>query len=842
MTTDHFASFISASSPSAEGDPAVYFRRDFDLDAVPQRATLRVTGLGIVVPRLNGERVGDEVLAPGWTSYKHRIPVSEHDVTALLRAGSNTIGAIVGEGWAVGPLTWELNRANYADRPTLWAQLELDYGDHVHIISTDRSFQIGEGGVRANGIYAGEEHDARLEPSGWDAPGFDASDWAAADLFDWDPSTLFPATAPPIRRTEELAPVTITRAPSGATIVDFGQVLSGWVRLTVSGPAGQVITLRHAELLTLDGELELETLRKAKATDRYVLAGTGIEVWEPQFTFHGFRYAQVDGWPAELQADALRAVVVHSDMERMGWFESSDPLVTKLHENTVWSMRGNFVGLPTDCPQRDERLGWTGDLNAFAPTATYLYDTRGVLGSWLKDLAAEQQESGTVPWVVPDVLPNPSSPTALWSDVAISLPWQLYQEHADLGILRDSYGSMTALMGQIEQLLSGQGLWESGFQFGDWLDPDAPANNPAGGKTDRYLVASAYLCRTTRELAETASLLGHDADADHYRELHERVLAAFRREFVTDIGRVVNESATAYALTIMFDILDEQQKQKAGDRLAEIVDAAGYTISTGFAGTPLVLDALSSTGHLAAAYRLLLEKECPSFLYPLSNGATTIWERWDSIQPDGTLNSTGMTSLNHYALGAVADWLHRVVGGLSRLEPGWKRTLVAPQPGGGLMSARTAHQTAYGLIEVRWEVEEGDVVLDLSVPEGVTASVILPLHPEGLTAEVGAGAHSWRYAAPEGYGERAEFTLDTPIKEISEDKEVWAAVVNVFRLYFPDVPIDAAGAHLAAMSLSAVLERFPGSVGKRFAQDLEAALSTRKVGSAPNPLHFKGTN
>ena len=300
-----------------------------------------------------------------------------------------------------------------------------------------------------------------------------------------------------MRRTEELAPVAITTSPSGATIVDFGQVLSGWVRLTVDGPAGTTITLRHAELLTPDGELERETLRQAAATDRYTLAGAGTETWEPEFTFHGFRYAEIDGWPGELDPSALTAVVVHTDMARTGWFEASDPLVSKLHENTVWAMRGNFVSVPTDCPQRDERLGWTGDLNAFAPTATYLYDTRGLLQSWLKDLAAEQQASGTVPWVVPDVLPTASAPTAVWSDVAVSLPWELYQEYADLDILRDAYESMTAFIRQVEGLLDAGGLWSEGFQFGDWLDPDAPASNPAGGKTDRYLVASAYLCKTT---------------------------------------------------------------------------------------------------------------------------------------------------------------------------------------------------------------------------------------------------------------------------------------------------------------------------------------------------------
>ena len=819
---DWVASFISATEASAPGDPAAHFRRTFDVGNGLRRATLFISALGIVEPYLNSDRVGDDVLAPGWTSYRHRLQVAAHDVTDFLAPGANTLDAIVGEGWAAGALTWENRRHNYADRPALFAQLELEYDDHTEIVASDEQFVVGTGPVRGNGLYDGETYDARIEPGGWQA----------AERYEWNLDTLQLQTAPPIRRIEELSPVAITTSPSGATIVDFGQVLTGWVRLTVSGEAGQMVTLRHAEILTPDGELERESNRSAEATDRYTLRGGGpageaTETWEPGFTFHGFRYVQVDGWPGELTPDALRAIVVHSDMERTGWFEASNPLVTKLHENTLWSMRGNFVGVPTDCPQRDERLGWTGDLNAFTPTATYLYDVRGVLGSWLQDLAVEQLASGTVPWSVPDVLPTPSSPTAVWSDAAISVPWALYEEYGDLDILRASYASMTSFMRQVEGLLDAHGLWSSGFQFGDWLDPDAPASNPAGGKTDRYLVASAYLCKTTNELAQAAALLGDPDDAAHFTLLHERVRAAFRREFVSESGRVVNESATAYALTIMFDILDDAQRAKAGQRLAEIVEAAHFKISTGFAGTPLVTDALSSTGHLDVAYKLLLEEGCPSFLYPVTMGATTIWERWDSVLPDGTLNSTGMTSLNHYALGAVASWLHRVVGGLSRLEVGWRRMLVAPQPGGGLTSARTAHITPFGRAAVSWRVDAGQMHLDVTVPDGAEATVELPLHPDGAREDVGAGTHSWSYPAPAGYGEAIVFTMDTLMKDISGDPNVWPAVLTVFKTYFPGVPLEAAGSHMAALPLSAVVGRLPGA-GAELDRDLRAALATRK--------------
>ncbi len=819
------ASFISREHPAAAGDPALYFRRDFEVAEHLQSATLWVSALGIVEPFLNGVGVGDEVLAPGWTSYRHRLHVRGHDVTELVSTGRNTIGAIVGEGWAVGSLTWENRRHNYSDRPALFVQLELRYPDHAEVIGSDERFRIGHGAVRSNGIYSGEDYDARLEPEGWSAPGFDDTGWGAPTLFEWNLDALEATTIPPIRCVEEVLPVDIRRSPSGKTIVDFGQNLSGWVRLSVNGEAGQTVTLRHAELLTPGGEIEAETNRTAAATDRYTMAGGGKETWHPRFTFHGFRYVEIDGWPGKLDAADLSAVVVHSDMVRTGWFETSDELLTKLHTNTVWSMRGNFVGIPTDCPQRDERLGWTGDLNAFAPTAAYLYDVREVLGSWLRDLAAEQRASGNVPWVVPNVLTTPAAPTALWSDVAVSLPWLLYQEYGDPAILERSYGSMVSFIRQVEQALDPTGLWGSGFQFGDWLDPDAPPDNAAGGKTDRYLVASAYLCKTTQEMAATASVLGKHEDAAHFERLAKRVRAAFQREYVTAAGRVVNETATAYALAIMFGILDGDQRPVAGNRLAEIVEGARYKISTGFAGTPFVTDALSVTGHLEEAYALMLEKGCPSFLYPVTMGATTVWERWDAVLPDGSLNSTGMTSLNHYALGAVADWMHRVIGGLERVEPGWARLRIAPRPGGGLHHATAVHDTVRGRASVAWSIDDGEMVLEATVPAGSTATVVLPLHPEQLIEEVGSGTHSWRYRVPEGYGLPAELTMDTPLKELAKQGGIWSAVTEVLRTYFPSTPLDAGLGipQVAAMSLNMVVRDHPEG-GPGLARDLIAAL------------------
>ncbi len=828
MSLNRPGRFITPTiSTGAEGDPAAYLRRTFSLEALPDRAMLRVSALGVVEARLNGTRVGDEVLAPGWTSYRHRLVVAEHDVTDALVVGENVLAAIVGEGWALGRLGWEDKRNHYAERPALFAELVLETGDRTEVIASDGSFRAGAGGVRDNSIYDGETFDARLEPSGWDAAGFDDSGWGGVEAVEWPLEALTDSTAEPIRRVEELAPVDVLTTPSGKTVVDFGQNLSGRVRFTVTAEEGVVITLRHAEVMVA-GEIDTETVRTAKATDRFISAG-GTDTWEPRFTFHGFRYVEVEGWPGELDPAAIRAVVTHSDMTRIGWLETSDPLLNQLHSNAVWSMRDNFVGIPTDCPQRDERLGWTGDINAFAPTAAFLYDVRGVLGSWLRDLALEQKAAGFVPWVVPDVLSTPSSPTALWSDVAVSLPWALYREYGDAGILADAYESMTAFIRQVEGLLDEHGLWSTGFQYGDWLDPDAPIDNPAGGKTDRHLVASAYLCKTTRELADTARILGHDQDAEEFAALAERARAAFRREYVTTTGRVAGETVTGYALAIAFGILDDDQRAHAGDLLARLVAKAGYRISTGFAGTPLVTDALSSTGHLDEAYLLLTETGCPSFLYPVTMGATTIWERWDSVRPDGTINPSGMTSLNHYALGAVVDWMHRTIGGLTAIQPGYTRMRIAPLPGGKLTSARLRHVIPAGEIEVSWRLEEQTMTVGVTIPEGTSAEVVLPLHPEAETHQVGGGTHRWIYEISATVG--GSYDLDSTLKEIAGDAAAWREFTEAFSAHFPGVPLDGTAPEAAFMTVNAMLEYVPGG-SQALRDDLAAALTRVSEGAS----------
>ncbi|PJJ70682.1 alpha-L-rhamnosidase [Diaminobutyricimonas aerilata] len=730
-------------------------RRSFTAER-PASARLYVTAHGMYEVELNGRRVGREALAPGWTVYRERLRYATYDVTAYLLDGDNAIGAWLGDGWYRGRMGWRGGFRNlFGDDVSLIAQLELRYADgRVQTIATDGSWRAAFGPIIATGNYDGEVYDAREEHDGWSSPGFDDTGWTPVRLTQRDPATLVAPTGPPVRCTDELAPVAVLDTPSGGTVLDFGQNLVGRVRIRVSGASGTVITLRTAEVMQ-EGEIYTRPLRSAKSRDIYTLRGSTTEApeeWEPRFTFHGFRYVDVSGWPGDIREAVdngdLVARVYHTDMERTGWFESSDPLVNRLHDNVVWGMRGNFVDIPTDCPQRDERVGWTGDLQVFAPTASFLYDCSGMLDSWLRDVAIEQLEDGTVPWYVP-VIPahhmwTPIRPGAVWGDVAVLTPWTLFERFGDRGLLERQYDSAKAWVDLMDRLAGDDHLWNEGFQLGDWLDPAAPPQDPADARTDRYLVATAYFAWSTHHLARTARELGKTDDAARYAALADAVRESFVAEYVTPDGRLTSDAQTAYALAIRFGLLPEHLVAPAGRRLAELVAEAGNRIATGFAGTPVVSDALSGTGHLDAAYDLLLERECPSWLYAVTQGATTVWERWDSLLPDGTVNPGTMTSFNHYALGAVADWLHRVVAGLAPAQPGYRRIAFRPQPGGGLTSARAEHETPYGRAAISWRLDGHALRVEVTVPTGATAIVQLPGED---AVEVGSGTHHFERVA-----------------------------------------------------------------------------------------------
>ncbi|WP_344821489.1 glycoside hydrolase family 78 protein [Actinocorallia longicatena] len=732
---------------TAQPDPAALLRGEFTVRAPFTRARLYSTAQGVYELELNGRTVGADVLSPGWTSYSHRLRYQTYDVTELLAEGRNALGAWLSDGWFRGRIGFEGGRTHvYGAEIGLLAQLELHYADGtVETFGTDASWRTAPSPITAVGAYEGETYDARLEQDGWSAPGFDETRWQPVRTIGHDAGVLVAPSGPPVRRTETLRPVKIFTSPAGETLVDFGQNIAGRLRITVRGPAGHTVTLRHAEVLE-DGELGVRPLRSAISVDTYTLRGEGREQWEPRFTMHGFRYAQIDGWPGELTADDVQAVVCHTDMERTGWFSSSHAELDRFHENVVWSMRGNFVDLPTDCPQRDERLGWTGDIQVFAPTAAYLYDCAGMLSSWLEDLAAEQEQFGTVPVYVPwiDLGVFPAEPTAVWGDAAVIVPWTLYERFGDLDILRRQYASMRAWVDQVAVRAGGSHLWDSGFQLGDWLDPTAPPERPEEARTDVHLVATAYFARSADLLAQAAGILGRDAEAVHYSQLAERVRAAFSVEFVSPSGRMASDTPTAYALGLEFGLITgDAQRARAGRRLVELVRANGHRIATGFVGTPLVCDALTSAGALDDAFRLLLQTECPSWLYAVVQGGTTVWERWDSVLPDGRINPGDMTSFNHYALGGVADWIHQTVAGLRPAAPGYRKVTIAPRPGGGLAHAATSHRTPYGVVDVRWERVREVFELKVTLPPGVTATVSLPGH-EGVELELGSGTHVHR--------------------------------------------------------------------------------------------------
>ena len=722
--------------PDSDDRRPARVRREFTVRDGLVRARLYATAHGLYEAEINGRRVGDDALSPGWTVYPKRLRYYTYDVTAHLVAGENAIGAWLGDGWYRGRLGWRGGFRNlYGADLSFLGQLELEYADGSReTVATDASWTAATGPIVRTGNYDGEDFDARDETPGWSSPGFPADGWTPVAIAERDPATLVAPTGPAVRCTQELHPVEVLRTPSGKTVLDFGQNLVGRVRIRVSGSAGDTVTIRTAEVLQ-EGELYTRPLRGARSTDTYTLAGAGVEEWEPRFTFHGFRYAEITGWPGDLDAAVAAGDVVarvyHTDLERTGWFESSDPAVNRLHENVVWGMRGNFVDIPTDCPQRDERVGWTGDLQVFAPTASFLYDVSGMLAGWLQDVALEQLPDGTVPWYVP-VIPahemwTPIRPGAAWGDAAAFTPWTLYERFGDRRILEAQFDSARKWVDLQERLAGDDRLWNEGFQLGDWLDPDAPPQDPADAKTDRYLVATAYFAESARRVSRIAGALGRTAEAEHYGRLAAEVRAAFAAEYVLPDGRMTSDAQTAYALAIAFDLIpDAERRAAAGRRLAELVAEAGNRISTGFVGTPLVSDALSSTGGLARAYELLLERECPSWLYQVDMGATTVWERWDALLPDGTVNPGTMTSFNHYALGAVADWLHRVVAGLAPASPGYRDILFAPRPGGGLTHASARHRSPYGDVAIAWRIEGDELVVETTVPTGATATLDLP--------------------------------------------------------------------------------------------------------------------
>ncbi|KAL4808030.1 alfa-L-rhamnosidase [Aspergillus unguis] len=744
----------------------VRFRKSFTLagkGAISQ-ARLYITSLGIYRAFINRQPVSDHCLAPGWTSYRYRLNYQTLDVTRLLNHDCvNTVAIEVAEGWYATRLGFKGGRTKlYGDRLAAIAQLEVQFESDVQPVTlgTGQGWSYQSGATVRSELYDGEVYDARQDYPQWNGNlPKDASEmapWLPIEELPFPNAALIAPDAPPVRVTEEIKPVSVHMTPLVKTIVDFGQNLVGRLRVhSVNKPSGARLVFTHAEVLE-NGELGTRPLRMAKCTDELICAGTELKNWSPQYTFHGFRYVQVDGWDEELDGSLLAnltAQVMHTDMTRTGWFSCSNQSVNQLHRNSEWSMRGNFVSIPTDCPQRDERLGWTGDIQIFGPSANFLYNTAGMLGEWLQDVAVEQLNEGkggcVPPFVVPNVISDdlwPPTPQAQWDDVVILGPWALYQSFGDAGILHRQYASMLAWIDRGIQR-GEDGLWDPEiWQLGDWLDPTAPPVEPGDARTSGTLVADAFLVHITYVMAQISDVLGETANARRFQADYTRLKTTFQAKYITPSGLLVGDSQTGLSLAIVFDLHpDKEGKNNAAARLVDLVRLSQFRVATGFAGTPIITHALTQGGYPQMAYRMLLETRCPSWMYPITMGATTIWERWDSMLPDGSINPGEMTSFNHYAFGSIINWLHSTVAGVSPLSPGWKDIRVRPVPGGNLTWAEVRYETPYGRLESRWNIdaEKSIFTLDLLVPPNSRALVTLPFQRDSIGDEdsiwVGSG-------------------------------------------------------------------------------------------------------
>ena len=682
------------------GDIAPVFRRAFAAKQAVRKATLEITALGVYEAELNGQRVGDFVLAPGWTSYQHRLQVQTYDVTDLLGT-ENDLRVTVGRGWFRSPMPgWmdsEDKQRRYHQPCGLIARLTLHFEDgSEQVIATDETWEWAEGPVRFSEIYDGERYDARISPESWQP----------ASPLDWPKNILIPQEGEVIRETERIAAKRVFRTPKGELVVDFGQEVTGYVEFALTAHAGDSVQFTHGEVLDAEGNFYNANYRSAKALVEYTCR-EGAQRWHPRLTFFGFRYIHLLAWPGEAKAEYFTAVVVHSDLKRTGYLKSGDAVLNHLFANIVWGQRGNFLDVPTDCPQRDERLGWTGDAQAFIRTASYFFDVERFFRKWLHDMAADQYASGEVGQVIPDVMPQDGSSSAAWGDAATICPWQIYQTYGDLSVLEDQFGCMKNWVDYITSATTTKDLWTGHFHFGDWLGLDAPSGSYKGSSREDF-IATAFYAHSAALVVKAGRLLGKDVTA--YEALHDRIVSAFRAAFPTC------QTQTEYTLKVHFDLCED--KQQTADALAKMVRADGKQLRTGFVGTPYLLHVLSQYGHADLAWDLLLRREYPGWLYPVTKGATTVWEHWDGIKEDGSFWSTDMNSYNHYAYGAVADWVFEQAAGLRHAEdqPGFSELIYAPHPDPRIGWLQARLDTRHGTVRALWVCEEDGVRYELTTP------------------------------------------------------------------------------------------------------------------------------
>ncbi len=727
--TDWKAKWIQADyNEDSVNQPSPLFRKTFNTSKKIRSATAFITAHGLYEASINGKRIGDAYLTPGWTSYNKRLQYQAYDVTALLTQGVNGVGVTLANGWYRGFIGFSGQKKYYGKDLLLLFQLAIIYEDgSEETVISDESWKSSTGSITSSEIYHGESIDARKEKTGWMNAQYNDSDWSSVNVREADKTILVATENEPIRMHEKFKALKLIMTPKGEKVIDFGQNLVGWVQLKVRGNAGDKVTLYHAEVLDKEGNFYTDNLRPARQQNSYILKGGAEEFFEPHFTFQGFRYVRVEGLPGVINLENFTAVALYSDMKTTGEFSCSNPLINQLQHNIQWGQKGNFLDVPTDCPQRDERLGWTGDAQAFSRTATFNMDVHNFFSKWLKDVAADQI-NGSVPFVVPNVLGPGAAGSAGWADAATIVPWNMYLAYGDKRILEQQYESMKAWVGFMERN-SNDYLWNKGFHFGDWLfyRPEDD-NDGRSAVTDKYLIAQAFFAHSTQLVINASTVLGKSDDVARYQTLLKNVKGAFVKEYTTASGRLVSSTQTALVLALNFDLLPEGLRQQAAERLVQNIKSYDNHLTTGFLGTPYLCHVLTRFGYTDVAYTLLMQESYPSWLYPVKMGATTIWERWDGIKPDGTFQTPNMNSFNHYAYGAIGDWMYRTITGIDTYEdaPGYKHLRIKPHTGGNLTFANADLKTYYGQASSHWKVENGILYMDVVIPANSTATVFVP--------------------------------------------------------------------------------------------------------------------
>ncbi len=758
---DWKAKWIQAGFVEDTLRPSPLFRKSFVATKKIQSATLSITSHGLYESYINGQRIGEAYLTPGFTSFNKRLQYQVYDVTKYVQQGINAIGVTLGNGWYRGNLVWEGRKDIYGKNVSLLYQLDIVYtdGSTGQTISDD-SWRSSTAQIRTSELYHGETIDARLEKNGWKTSSYNDDLWDKVKVVSFDNSNLIATINEPVKKHEIFKPVRIFKTPLGEQVIDFGQNLVGVVQVKVKGMPGDQIIIHHAEVLDKAGNFYTANLRLAKQTNTYILKGGEEEIFEPHFTFQGFRYIKIEGYPGEIKPENFIATALYSDMKPTGSFTTSNALLNQLQHNIQWGQKGNFLDIPTDCPQRDERLGWTGDAQVFSRTASYNMGVNNFFRKWLKDVAADQLPDGSVPFVIPNVLSATDAGSTGWADVATIIPWNMYLAYGDKKILQDQYPSMKAWVSFME-LKSKNDLWNTGFHFGDWLfyRPDDD-NDGKAAVTDKYLIAQCFYAHSTQLIINAATVLDEKEDVQKYTALLQKIKTAFVKEYVTASGRLISSTQTAYVLALNFDMLPENLRASAIERLVANIKDYNYHLTTGFLGTPYLCHVLTRFGYHDVAYTLLMQETYPSWLYPVKMGATTIWERWDGQKPDSTFQAITMNSFNHYAYGAIGDWMYRVLAGIDTDSNavGYKKIIIRPhidgkilkagennsewskmtgleigvKSGGGLKNVAADLQTNYGKVSSHWKIENGKLLLDIEVPANTTATIYIPVE-EGKT-------------------------------------------------------------------------------------------------------------